>query len=155
MVGDITKLRMSESAKNRCTDEWRAANKERLRTKIDDQKLIELYSSGSTQSECAEILNVSRKVISNAMKRLGVKARKAVKRNQIGDKNTSWKGKDASLGNKHKRLYRAFGQPSKCDMCGTEDESKSYDWANLTLEFTGGRQPVRWNVELGVTPEGD
>jgi len=135
MVSDITKSRMSESAKLRCTDEWRAENIERLRIKIDDTKLIKSYNSGMTQAECAMALGVSRKVVFNALKRLGVKSRKAAKRDQIGDRNTGWKGEDANLVNKHRRLYRAFGQPSKCDICGTTDESKSYDWANLTGDY--------------------
>ncbi len=135
MVSELTKFRMATSAKARCTDEWKLANKERLRSKIDDAKLVEEYEAGKTQAECAEILGVSKKVIFNALKRLGVKSRKAVKRDQIGEKNTTWKGSDANIANKHKRLYRAFGQPCKCDVCGTTDESKSYDWANLTGDY--------------------
>ncbi len=135
MVSDITKSRMSISAKSRCTEEWKAKTSDRLRTKIDDKKLVDLYSSGLTQKECAEFIGVSQKVIFNAMKRIGLKSRVAAKRNQYGENNTGWKGEEAGIGNKHKRLYRVFGQPSKCDVCGTEDKSKSYDWANLTGDY--------------------
>lgn len=135
MFSDLTKKRMSISAKLRCNKEWRKNVSERVRTKIDDKKLIKLYSSGMSQEECAIELNVTQKVIYNAMKRLGIKARKAAKRNQTGDKNTGWKGKNATKLSKHKRLYRAFGQPSKCDVCGTSDTSQSYDWANLTGDY--------------------
>ena len=135
MFSDAHKSKMSESASKRCTEEWRAEKSEAYRTKIDDELLAELYAKGHTQQECAEKLNVSRKVVANAMGRLGIKARVAAKRDQIGPKNTGWKGRHASVVNKHKRLYRAFGQPSKCNVCGTEDESKTYDWANLTGDY--------------------
>jgi hypothetical protein len=123
----------SQSAKARCTPEWRAATAERLRTKIDDAKLISLYASG--QEECGIALQVSRKVIYNAMKRLGIAARKAAKRDQWGPKNTGWKGADANIVCKHKRLYRSLGQPLQCDECGTNDPKRTYDWANLTGNY--------------------
>lgn len=135
MVSDVTKTRMSVSAKSRCTEEWKKANRDRLRTKIDDQKLIDAYTSGATQKECAILLGVSQKVVFNAMRRLGLQSRVAAKRDQYGTNNTGWKGEEANLTNKHKRLYRAFGQPSKCDICGTTDKAKSYDWANLTGDY--------------------
>lgn len=135
MVSDNTRLVMSLSAKARCTKEWREAKSSAYRTKIDDDKLNELYSSGMTKVECAKELGVGRKVVENAMKRLGIKSRKAAKRFQIGESNHMWRGDSASMTNKHRRLYRAFGQPSKCDVCGTEDETKSYDWANLTGDY--------------------
>jgi len=130
-----SRQKMSVSAKKRCTPEWRKATSEKFRTKIDDMKLAELYSSGMTQDECAATLGVSRKVVANAMKRLGIKPRVAAKRNQTGPDNHMWKGSAANLVCKHKRLYRAFGQPERCDVCGTTDSSKTYDWANLTGDY--------------------
>lgn len=135
MASESAKKKMSDAAKARCTDEWKIENKNRLRTKIDDAFLILLYEGGATQSECAQNLKVSRKVVENAMKRLGIKPRKAAKRDQTGPKNHMWKGLDANLVCKHRRLYRAFGQPSKCDVCGTQENSKTYDWANLTGDY--------------------
>lgn len=131
-----SRAKMSKSAKRRCTDEWRKNKSDEYRTKIDDEKLKELYQSGMTQLECANALGVGRKVIANAFKRLGIKSRKAAKRDQWGEKNTGWKGDEAGLLCLHKRLYRAFGQPSRCDVCGTADEAKTYDWANLTGKYT-------------------
>jgi len=135
MVSEESKKRMSESAKLRCTEEWRNKTSDRMRVKIDDAMLISLYTAGNSQEECALSLGVTRKIISNAMKRLGIQARKAAKRNQWGENNSSWKGQSANLVCKHKRLYRAFGQPSRCDVCGTTDPSKSYDWANLSGDY--------------------
>ena len=125
----------SISAKARCTPEWRAETSERLRTKIDDEFLVRLYTSGASQDECAVALGVTRKVVSNAMKRLGIAARKAAKRDQWGAKNPMWKGAEANITCKHKRLYRLMGQPCLCDVCGTSDPAKTYDWANLTGNY--------------------
>jgi hypothetical protein len=126
---------MSESAKKRCDQGWRSRQSESKRTKIDDHWLEELYAEGYTQQECADKMGVSRKVIYNAMKRIGIKSRVPKKRNQWGDMNHSWKGVKANITNKHRRIYRAFGQPSKCDVCGTTESSKTYDWANLTGNY--------------------
>jgi len=132
---DEHKHNLSLAAKARCNDAWRLNQSESKRTQIDDKKLVELYESGMTQIEVAESLGVGRKVVANAMQRLGIKARVAKKRNQWGENNDGWKGGDAGLSAKHRRLHRAFGQPSKCDVCGTVDKSKSYDWANLTGDY--------------------
>ncbi|MBT8448484.1 MAG: hypothetical protein KJO69_02285 [Gammaproteobacteria bacterium] len=126
---------MSESAKGRCTPEWRKQQSELKRTKIDDKWLKSLYEDGYTQQECANKMGVSRKVIYNAMKRLSISARVPKKSNQWGQQNHMWRGSEANLTCKHRRLYRAFGQPSKCDVCGTDDKNKSYDWANLTGNY--------------------
>lgn len=130
-----TRIKMSHAAKNRCDDKWKKNQSNSKRTKIDDSLLRKLYLSGKTQIECAEELNVGMKVISNAIKRLNIKPRKAAKRNQYGQNNHMWKGESANIISKHKRIYRAFGQPKKCDVCGTTDEERSYDWANLTGDY--------------------
>ena len=135
MKTEITREKMSASAKARCTSEWRRRVSESYRTKIDDCKLRNLYESGATQEEVATNLGVTRKVVYNAMRRLGIKARAKIKRDQWGDRNTSWHGAGATITCKHRRLYRMFGQPKKCDLCGASDESKTYDWANLTGDY--------------------
>jgi hypothetical protein len=130
-----TKQKMSLAAKSRCTQEWRNNKANVYRTKIDDELLKQLYQSGKTQQECALALEVTGKVIENAMKRLEIKPRKAYKINQWGENNSGWKGSNAGIVKKHTRIYRRFGQPSKCEVCGTTDESKIYDWANLTGNY--------------------
>jgi hypothetical protein len=127
---------MSKSAIARCTPEWRRIKSELYRTKIDDDKLRELYEKeNKTQVECSIEMGVSVKVISNAMRRIGIKPRRATKRDQWGQKNHQWRGNKASLSNKHRRLYRILGQPNKCDVCGIDDEEKWYDWENLTGDY--------------------
>lgn len=135
MIKESTRAAMSESAKARCTDSWKKSKSDAYRTKIDDEKLRQLYTGGMTLQECADALGVGKKVVVNAMKRLGIQPRKAAKRDQWGEKNTGWKGAEATKVPLHKRLYRAFGQPKKCDVCGTTDESQSFDWANLSGNY--------------------
>ena len=135
MKDEKTRIAMSVSAKARCTPEWRAKKSSAYRTPIDDEKLKSLYEGGMTQRECAVALGVGNKVIVNAMKRIGIQPRKAAKRDQWGDKNHLWKADEATKGPLHRRLYRVFGQPEKCDVCGTCDPKKSYDWANLNGDY--------------------
>ncbi len=135
MKSEKTRIAMSESAKARCTPEWRASKSAAYRTIINDDRLRQLYECGLTQVECAAALGVGRKVIANAMRRLKIVPRKAAKRDQWGEKNHLWKGDAASKGPLHRRLYRVFGQPQKCDVCGTCAPQKSFDWANLTGDY--------------------
>ena len=130
-----SRQRMSVSAKRRCTPEWRAALSARKRAKIDTAKLRSLYEGGMTQDECASALGVGRGAVFRALKRNGIRCRNTGKRDQFGDKNSSWRGAAAAMTSKHSRLHRAFGMPKKCDACGTADRSKWYDWANLTGDY--------------------
>ena len=134
-ISDKTRRAMSDSAKVRCTPQWRSEVSARLRKFKDETAIVEMYLSGSTTAECAQHFGCGRKAIDNALRRAGVKKRRAIKRNQSGPSNANWGGSAASLVAKHKRLYRAFGQPSKCDVCGTEDSARTYDWANLTGDY--------------------
>lgn len=87
-----TRKKMSESAKRRCAKpEWIAAQKERG-TKLDAERVKNLYESGMTQKEVADILGVSQKVVCKFMKRSNIPARKAAKRDQTGSKNSFWNG---------------------------------------------------------------
>ncbi len=132
-----TRKKMSESAKRRCTPEWRKRSSELHETRIDDNKMRELYESGMTQEEVAKELGVSRKVIFNHMRKHGVKARVAAKRNQSGPINHMWKGDNASYKAFHVRLKHEKGKAKDhgCAVCGTKDPSIWYDWANLTGKF--------------------
>ena len=98
---------------------------------IDISLLRIMYIAGKTQSEIAGFFGVSQKAVFSAMKRNGIKARKAAKRDQWGDKNHEWKGDDAGYQALHRRLYSRFGKPRICGVCGTTS-AKNYDYANLT-----------------------
>lgn len=106
--------------------------------KVYDPRLIakvsEMYEDGKTQGEIGEALGVSQKVIWRLMKRNGIKARIAAKRNQWGENNHMWKGDNASKVAFHRRLYSRYGKPNKCSACGTT-KSENYDYANLTGRY--------------------
>lgn len=88
-----------------------------------------------TQSEIAEQLNVSQKVIWRAMQYFEIPARKAAARDQKGTANNNWKGDDAGYQAFHIRVEVARGTPSLCEECGTSDPSKSYDWTNISGNY--------------------
>ena len=90
-----------------------------------------------TQTEIAEELGVSQKVIWRHMRNHGINARKAAKRDQFRDSNHMWKGEKASYKAFHIRISTLKGKASDhgCSVCGTKDPSLSYDWANLTGNY--------------------
>jgi len=102
---------------------------------FDTGRMKELYLSGMTQCEIAEEMGLSQKVVWRRLKEIGVKCRVAYKRNQTGIRNGSWKGNRATYAAFHYRLYALKGSPKKCEVCGTDDSSKTYDWANLTGKY--------------------
>jgi hypothetical protein len=103
--------------------------------RIDIERLRDLYASGHSQDECAVLLGVSQKAVCKAMRRHGLVTRPAIKRDQWGDRNHMWKGDQATRYAMHVRLYKRFGQEPECSVCGTTDQSKWYDWANLTGHY--------------------
>ena len=137
VFSEETKMRMSISAKKRCTLEWRQKRSKITETPLDTEQVRFLYEAGRTQSEIAQILHVSQKVIWRHMKNHGIKARVACKRNQYGTKNSSWKDTNASYSAFHSRVYRVRGKANKypCSICGTTKKEKPREWANLTGNY--------------------
>lgn len=101
---------------------------------VDIERIRILYAAGKTQQEIAASLGVSQKAVFGAMRRHGIKARVAAKRDQWGSANHMWKGDGASKCALHRRLYSRYGKPKKCEVCGTES-AKNYDYANLSGEY--------------------
>ena len=132
-----TRKRMSESAKKRCNAEWRSNRSSLYETKLDTEQIRKLYESGMTQLEIANELGVSQKTIHGHMRRHGIQTRKAAKRNQVGERNHMWKGRDAKYKAFHLRVKTIKGRASDfgCAICGTKDQSHWYDWANLTGKY--------------------
>ena len=108
-----------------------------------EQLLHDYLTLGMSQCEIAAKWGTSQKVIWKAMRNFDIKARVAAKRNQKGCKNSSWKGTEAGYKALHLRVGREFGKPQKCDRCGTEDPSKSYDWANISGRYHDLRDYIR------------
>jgi hypothetical protein len=97
-------------------------------------RVRELYGSGLTQAEIAAQIGRSQKVIWNCMRRHGITARLAAKRDQRGEKNSYWKADAAGKQAFHRRLYALYGKPTKCTVCRTT-ESEHYDYANLSGRY--------------------
>lgn len=93
-----------------------------------------LYQSGMTQSEVARALSTSQKIVHSVMRRHGIKARRAAKRDQRGAKNSGWKGDAAGYQAMHIRVETLRGKPSHCETCGTKT-AKAFDWANLSGNY--------------------
>jgi len=102
---------------------------------LDLNRLRLLYAEGHTQDEVAATLGVSQKTIWKAMRRHGIASRPAVKRDQVGDRNSYWKGDKAGYHAFHKRLDARFGRTQRCTRCGTEDPARTYEWCNLTGRY--------------------
>ncbi len=103
--------------------------------KVDINNAIRLYENGLSQIEVAKILGITQKVLWARFKEVNYKCRIAAKRNQWGEFNSSWKGKEASYAAKHYRIYKLLGMPRKCEICGIAEKNKRYEWANLTGKF--------------------
>lgn len=99
--------------------------------------LERLYYEGlKTQSEIALIFKTTQKVVFRWFKELGIKSRKAAKRYQTGSANAYWKGDNATYSAKHYRVRAQRGKAYRCDLCGRSDDGISYDWANLTGNYS-------------------
>lgn len=97
-------------------------------------RVSELYAEGMTQHEVAAQIGATQKVVFNIMRRHGIKARVAAKRDQTGERNSSWKGSDAGKQAFHRRLYSRHGKPTCCLVCGTTS-AKAYDYANISGRY--------------------
>lgn len=94
-----------------------------------------LYARGKTQHEIAAILCLTQKVVWNLMRRHGIQARVAAKRDQRGEKNHAWKGDGAKYAAAHLRVTSVRGKPSLCEECGTTT-AKRYEWASISGNYT-------------------
>lgn len=92
-ISEETRKKMSISAKKRCSNpEWIKAQRNKG-TKLDlDVVKYLYYKKMMSQTEVAKELGVSQKTVFNFMKRNNLSSRKAIKRNQFRENNSSWKG---------------------------------------------------------------
>lgn len=130
-----TRQRMSEAAQKRCNEQWRKQQSERLAVPLDESLVRTLYDSGMTQKEIADQLGTTQKVIFGFMRRRGIKSRPAIKRDQTGEKNDSWRGSDAGYAAFHLRIESLRGKPQQCEECGATDATRTYDWACMTGQY--------------------
>ena len=98
--------------------------------------LAQVYNSGISQKQVALHFGVSQSTVCRWMKKANLIARSSMAlRDQWGDKNPRWKGLNADYATFHRRVEIKFGKPKRCDVCGTTDHNKLYDWANLTKNY--------------------
>ncbi len=102
---------------------------------IDESLVVRLYLSGLTIVEIADVLDSTYKIVRNTLIRNDIERRRAIKRNQYGPNNDSWRGDAAGYAALHRRVAVERGAPQKCDVCGTTDPAAIYDWANLTGHY--------------------
>lgn len=102
---------------------------------LDHKSEIEnlYYNSFKTQDEIGNIFQVSQKVIWRFMKRHGIKARIPAKRDQRGEKNSSWKGNNVSYKAFHQRVRSVRGNPTECIKCNTTEGR--LEWASISKQY--------------------
>jgi hypothetical protein len=112
------------------------ANQYTFRPLCAKDELIQLYVEQRwSQTEIAMKFEVSVRKVQGNMRRFGIKPRGAAKRDQTGPKNSRWKGVAGDYKALHLRVYSARGAPKHCERCGLSDESRRYEWANLTGRY--------------------
>ncbi len=92
------------------------------------------FDKNMTQAEIGKEYGTTQKVVYSWFKKLNIKSRIPFKRNQKGEKNTSWKGSNATYAAFHKRVEVARGKPDICMGCGAQDAAR-FEWCNLTGRY--------------------
>lgn len=111
---------------------------------IDSGELRRLYEvEAMSQMEIAAHLGVTLKRVQTAMRRYGIQPRPPVKRDQTGERNSTWKGDEAGYQAMHLRVERRRGTPSECAACDRTDPAATYDWANLSGHYDDPTDYVR------------
>ena len=99
------------------------------------QQVRDLYAAGHTQDEIALKLGTTQKTIWRLMRNHSIQTRPPIKRDQRGEKNSTWRGPDATYAAFHKRVEVARGRPQSCAACDTQDPETAYEWANLSGRY--------------------
>ncbi len=105
------------------------------KTEPDMIEMVALYESGMTQKEVAEEMGLTQKIVWRCLRDAGVQCRADAPRNQKSEMNNNWKGNDVGYKAFHYRMRALKGSPKHCEVCGTEEPTRTYDWVNLTGKF--------------------
>lgn len=62
---------------------------------------------------------------------------------KTGDLSPQWKGDDVGYFGVHDWMTSRYGQPIGCEVCGTDDPEKRYEWANLSGEYRRDRDDFK------------
>ena len=120
-------------------DRTKSAWKPRPRITYDPAQVAEvrtIYEAGHTMREVSEMTGIGVKVLQRLMPRNGIERRPAIKRNQRGEANSSWRGDEATYQALHLRVRSERGAPVYCSCCGRADQATRYEWANQTGSYT-------------------
>src|SRR5574343_640247 len=118
-----------------CNHEEVAMANKYTKTTPDMQQMVALYESGMTQVEVADAMNLTQKVVWRCLRDARVICRRAAPRNQKGENNNNWKPDGVTYAAFHYRMKALLGRPKMCEVCGTTEEKRTYDWANLTGKY--------------------
>lgn len=94
------------------------------------------HTEGLTQSAIATHYGVSKATIRRFLSKNGIPFRPHTETQARLEKTAAWKGDDAGYVSLHIRVRRQRGTPKHCERCGLADESRVYDWANLTGNYS-------------------
>lgn len=98
-------------------------------------QIRDMYERNMSQAEIAAVFGVQQAAVQRFMRKHGIAARKAAKRDQSGARNHMWKGPSAHYKTLHQRVYRARGKAFGCSRCGIKARATAYHWANLTGRY--------------------
>lgn len=111
------------------------AHKSRLHPMADQDLIRRMYEAGSAQREIAEALRISLKAVQSALRHAGVQPRRAIKRDQWGDRNSNWRGDAVGYKGAHYRVRRVRGAPRQCEHCGAQPPQAKMEWASISRRY--------------------
>ncbi len=137
-----TEFKTYKTTQRFCSFKCRCKSQE---VKVDPAQVIRMYQDGMTIYKIAETLKVGSTGVWSTLRRNGVELRKNwdYRRGMTGPSMSQWKGEKAGYIALHERVYDVRGQPKQCERCGTTEESKKYDWANLTGNYSDPKDYAR------------
>ncbi len=59
------------------------------------------------------------------------------------NKHPKWKGDFVGYFGVHDWISKHFGQPTKCEVCGMDDATRKYHWANLSGKYLRDRNDFK------------
>ena len=95
------------------------------------EKIRQLYESGLTITEVQRLVPGCK--VQRVMEQHGIPRRRAIKRDQHGDRNHAWRGDDAGYQALHLRVQTERGKPQLCEWCGTTEGRM--EWANISGDY--------------------
>lgn len=137
IVTEEIRSKMRESSRKRWQDQSQRDKVAQQRTvRLPITEIVELYLSGLSTRQIAQRFGVRHDTIHRRLRDAGIVLRqKGTCGHKWDDEHYRWKGDDAGYAAFHTRLNRRKGKPKRCEICGSTDPKRIYDWANLTGKY--------------------